>query len=237
MNYLSEFIGTLFLILIGNSVAYTVMGDGKNVKSYTVAVLGWGLAVTVAVILSKAIGGDAHLNPAVSVAFMFNNGIAISTGFAYIFLQIAGAIVGQVLTNFINQHNIKVLGVESLGAHATKAIKDKTKVAPFANELIATMILIAVVVFGIPAMKDMPSFFTPIIVGLTVSAIGFSFGSVTTWSINPARDLGPRIVYYFTHKLFKLDGSAFKASRFDYMWIPTIAPLCAGAIIGSFQYI
>lgn len=101
-----------------------------------------------------AIGGDAHLNPAVSVAFMFNGGISVATGFAYIGLQIAGAIVGQVIANFINQHNIRTLGVKSLDAHATKALKDKTKVAPFANELIATAVLIAVVVFGITALKD-----------------------------------------------------------------------------------
>lgn len=61
-------------------------------------------------------------------------------------------------------------------------------------------------------------------VAITVVAIGASLGGPTGYAINPARDLGPRIVY----SLLPIRGKG--SSNWSYAWIPIVGPLLGGAL-------
>ena len=56
-------------------------------------------------------------------------------------------------------------------------------------------------------------------VGLIVLSIGLSLGGTTGYAINPARDLGPRIM----HALLPIPGK--RDSDWSYAWIPVVGPI------------
>ena len=63
-------------------------------------------------------------------------------------------------------------------------------------------------------------------VALLVTAIGLSLGGTTGYAINPARDLGPRIM----HSLLPMNHKG--SSDWKYSWIPVAGPII-GAIIAA----
>ena len=65
---------------------------------------------------------------------------------------------------------------------------------------------------------------------LVVWAIGLCLGGPTGYAINPARDLGPRIVHYLLPMKNKTD------SNWKYAWIPVIGPLFGG-ILAALLYL
>ena len=62
-------------------------------------------------------------------------------------------------------------------------------------------------------------------VGVLVWLIGMTLGGTTSYAINPARDLGPRIVY----ALFR--GKKANPDWY-YSWIPVLGPLAGGLLAG-----
>jgi glycerol uptake facilitator protein len=65
---------------------------------------------------------------------------------------------------------------------------------------------------------------------LLVWVIGLALGGTTGYAINPARDLGPRIM----HAILPIAGKG--ESDWGYSWIPVVGPIL-GAIIGSLLYV
>ncbi|MBB1242153.1 aquaporin family protein [Streptomyces durbertensis] len=65
-----------------------------------------------------------------------------------------------------------------------------------------------------------------LVVALVVVGLGLSLGGPTGYAINPARDLGPRIV----HALLPLPNKG--GSDWGYAWIPVVGPLLGGALGG-----
>jgi glycerol uptake facilitator protein len=66
-------------------------------------------------------------------------------------------------------------------------------------------------------------------VAFLVWAIGLSLGGTTGYAINPARDLGPRII----HALLPIKQKG--SSNWKYAWIPVIGPII-GAVIAALLY-
>ena len=62
---------------------------------------------------------------------------------------------------------------------------------------------------------------------LVVWAIGLSLGGTTGYAINPARDLGPRIM----HAILPIKGS----SQWSYAWIPILGPVI-GAVLAALLF-
>ena len=97
-NYISEVIGTMILILLGDGVvANVVLNKTKgNNSGWIVITTGWGLAVFTAVYITGSISG-AHINPAVTF------GLAIEGSFdwgqlpGYWVAQVIGAFIGAIL--------------------------------------------------------------------------------------------------------------------------------------------
>jgi glycerol uptake facilitator protein len=67
-------------------------------------------------------------------------------------------------------------------------------------------------------------------VALLVWVIGLSLGGTTGYAINPARDLGPRIM----HAILPMKNKG--TSDWTYAWIPILGPV-VGASIAAFIYL
>ncbi len=230
--FLGEVVGTALLILLGNGVvANVVLKDTKGQDSgWIVITWGWAMAVFVAVFTVAAFSG-AHLNPAVSV------GLAVAGKFewarvpAYVLAQFVGAFIGSFLVWLLYWPHFAATGDQDrkLAVFCTgPAIRDTT--ANLISEVLGTFVLVfavlflAVSVFGLGALDALP-------VGLLVLAIGLSLGGTTGYAINPARDLGPRIM----HALLPIPGGK-RDSDWGYAWIPVVGPL-VGAVLAGLLYL
>jgi glycerol uptake facilitator protein len=101
--------------------------------------------------------------------------------------------------------------------------------ANIASEVIGTMVLVlvanAIFSHGV-AMSGPAAGLGPWLVGSLVWGIGLSLGGTTGYAINPARDLGPRIV----HALLPIPGKG--GSNWRYAPIPIVGDLVGGALAG-----
>jgi len=230
MNILfSELIGTFLLILLGNGVvANVVLNKTKgNSSGWIVITFGWAIAVFVGVYAAAAVSG-AHLNPAVTIALALKDGIWEKVPM-YIAGQMLGAMAGALLVWIqYRQHFDATDNADlQLAAFCTApAIR-----SPFNNllsEIIGTFALILGVLFiakpqsTLGALDALP-------VALLVLGIGLSLGGTTGYAINPARDLGPRIM----HSILPIKGK--RDSDWGYSWIPVVGPV-VGSVLAVFVF-
>lgn len=242
-NFTAELIGTALLILLGNGVVCNVILNqtkGNN-SGWIVITFGWGMAVFVAVFTVASFSG-AHINPAVTI------GLAVAGVFdwalvpIYIAAQMLGGALGATLVWLYYRQHIKVTKDQDakLGIFATiPAIRNYAN--NFFSEALGTFVLVFAVLFivepeirateltetefGLGALGALP-------VGLLVFAIGLSLGGTTGYAINPARDLGPRIM----HALLPITGK--RNSDWSYSWIPVIGPIVGATLAGiSFWFL
>lgn len=155
---------------------------------------GWGMAVFVAVFTVAAFSG-AHINPAVTIALAIVGKFEWSGVPAYIAAQFLGAFIGAFLVWLFYRPHFALTEDKDLKLACfctAPAVKDT--LSNLASEIIGTFLLVfavlflAVSVFGLGALDALP-------VGLLVLAIGLGLGGTTGYAINPARDLGPRIMH------------------------------------------
>jgi len=224
LQLFGEFLGTGLLILLGNGVVAGVLLHKSKAQNsgWLVITLAWGLAVTVAVYASASLSG-AHLNPAVSFALAIKGDLAWSLFFPYVLAQIAGAMTGAALVYLHYLPHWK----ETEDADAKLAIFCTAPAIPHTvSNIISEVIGTFVLVFGILAIgiNKMADGFGPFMVGMLVVVVGLALGGTTGYAINPARDLGPRIM----HALLPIHGK--RDSNWGYAWIPVIAPLIGAAL-------
>jgi glycerol uptake facilitator protein len=224
LQLFGEFLGTGLLILLGNGVVAGVLLHKSKAQNsgWLVITLAWGLAVTVAVYASASLSG-AHLNPAVSFALAIKGDLAWSLFLPYALAQIAGAMFGSGLVYLHYLPHWK----ETEDADAKLAIFCTAPAIPHTvSNMISEVIGTFVLVFGILAIgiNKMADGFGPFMVGMLVVVVGLALGGTTGYAINPARDLGPRIM----HALLPIHGK--RDSNWGYAWIPVIAPLIGAAL-------
>lgn len=227
----SETIGTAILILLGDGVVAGVLLNHSKAQNggWIVVTFGWGMAVAMAVFAVGQFSG-AHLNPAVTLGFAIEGRTSWSDVPKYIGGEFSGAIIGAVLVFFAYFNHWRETEDPGLKlAVFSTAPALRNTVANIVTEIIGTFVL----VFGVLAIfankATAADAMGPLIVGLLVLAIGLSLGGPTGYAINPARDLGPRIV----HALLPIPGKG--ASDWGYAWIPVLAPLAGGAL-GALAY-
>lgn len=238
--FVAEIVGTALLLLLGDGVvANVVLSQTKGHDSgWVVITIGWGMAVFVAVFSVAAFSG-AHINPAVTVGLAMAGKFAWSSVPAYILAQMIGGALGGAL---VWLHYRPHFGATEdrdlkLAVFATApAIRDTA--SNFISETIGTFVLVFGVLYlaapnvagpdgdvgGLGALDALP-------VGLLVLVIGMALGGTTGYAINPARDLGPRLV----HALLPIPGGK-RDSDWGYAWIPVVAPL-AGGLLAALAYL
>lgn len=226
--FASEFFGTFILILLGAGVcaAVTLKKSYAKDAGWVVIAFGWGLAVFTAVYLSFHSG--AHLNPAVTLG-LAAAGRDLATGvpatptniILYIVAQVLGAIAGAIGAYLAYKKHFDEDPGDRLGIFATgPAIKSYGW--NLLTEIMGTFVLVGWVI----ASGKTPAQLGPLAVALVVVSIGMSLGGATGYAINPARDLGPRIVYTF----LPIPGKA--GSNWAYAWVPVVGPVIGGVLAG-----
>jgi len=241
--FVAELIGTALLILFGNGVVANVVlsqTKGSGAGWLTIAA-GWGIAVYIGAFCSAEISG-AHLNPAVTIAMIVADKLPLSAATIYIAGQFVGAMIGAVLVYvFYRSHFHVTSDADSKLACFCTGPAIRNIPQAFLCEAIGTFALLLPIflmaspefnmgenvnhsppVLGLGALGLLP-------VGLLVFGIGMSLGGTTGYAINPARDLGPRIVHFLLPIPHKRD------SDWAYSWVPVLAPI-TGAVVAALVY-
>jgi glycerol uptake facilitator protein len=228
--FVGELIGTAVLILLGDGVVANVLLNKTkgHAGGWIVITFGWAMAVFVGVLVASA-ASEAHLNPAVSV------GLAVAGKFdwqlvpAYVAAQMLGACVGASLVWLQYKAHFDATDARDakLAVFCTGPAIRSAGLNLF-SETAATFILafaalnISSPTGGLGSLDALP-------VALVVLAIGLSLGGTTGYAINPARDLGPRIM----HALLPISGK--RDSDWGYAWVPVIGPIF-GAMLAAVLY-
>ncbi|QRP45179.1 MIP/aquaporin family protein [Amycolatopsis sp. FDAARGOS 1241] len=249
---LAEFLGTAIIILLGcGSVAVAVVGlPGSGRQSvafgagnWLIIAFGWGFAVMFAVYVSAGVSG-AHLNPAVTLAFAVRRKFEWAKVVPYWFAQVVGALAGAAVVYAVYHDAINVFNAtqtpplsrpDSLATFSIFATFPAEYFGggvwgPLLDQIVGTAILVGLIAGLIDSRNNAPQSNTgPFLIGFVVVGIGLSYGTNAGYAINPARDLGPRLMTLFEgwgNKAFPGNGAWFS----NYWWIPIAGPLIGGVV-------
>lgn len=258
---LAEFLGTFVLIAFGDGVVAMAVaalpGSGRTEGPTTFFVgtgdwllitWGWAFAVVFGVYVAGGVSG-AHLNPAVTLAFAVRRGFAWAKVVPYMISQIVGAFAGAALVLATYGAAINAFDVASKGGgpngHTLASFSifatfpapyyDGNMWGPLFDQIVGTMFLVLLIAAVIDIRNTaVQSNLGPLIVGFAVAAIGMSFGANAGYAINPARDLGPRMLAWMAgwgDLAVPGNGAWFSG----YMWVPIVGPLIGG-VVGVIVY-
>lgn len=232
----------MVLLALGDGVVAAVVAGGNS--DFLMITFAWGFAVTMGIYVAGGLSG-AHLNPAVTIALAARRDISWSKVLPYCLAQLTGAFCGAgiVLLDYgklIDKHAQDLVAAGKFADfQAAKMSMDgifftHPKI-DLASGLIDQIIGTAILLFLIRAITDTRNNAAlanlgPFIIGLVVVVIGQSFGTMAGYAINPARDLGPRILAVaggWGGLPFVEDGG--------YWWVPIVGPI-VGGLIGVFLY-
>ncbi|QEC67795.1 aquaporin family protein [Panacibacter ginsenosidivorans] len=228
--FIAEITGTTILIVLGDGVvANVILSKTKGFNGGLISItVGWAMAVFVGVYVAAAASG-AHLNPAVTIALAYAGKFDWSLVPQYIAAQMIGAMLGSLLVWLAYKQHFDETedGDTKLGVFCTAPAK-RNRMHNFLTELIGTFVFMFAVLSITKSSSSLGSL-DALPVALVVLAIGLSLGGPTGYAINPARDLGPRIMHFLLPINNKRD------SDWGYSWIPVVAPI-TGALLAAVVY-
>jgi glycerol uptake facilitator protein len=230
--FIAEIIGTALLTLLGGGVVANVVLNktlGNN-SGWIVITTGWALAVYVAVVVVEPYSG-AHINPAVSI------GLAVAEKFpwesvpAYILAQMIGAMLGASTVWLVYKNHFDATkDGDSKKAVFCTAPAIRNLFFNLFSEIVGTFVLLFTILYftnastndaqsviGLGSLGALP-------VAFLVWAIGLSLGGTTGYAINPARDLGPRIM----HAILPIKDKA--SNDWGYSWVPVLGPIIGASV-------
>jgi len=227
----AEVIGTALLILLGNGVVAGVLLNLSKAQNggWIVITFGWGLAVMTAVFAIGQFSG-AHLNPAVTFGFAIADVIDWGDVPEYFAGEFVGAFIGATLVWLAyldHWRETEDPGLKLACYSTAPAIRNY--VANLITEIIGTFVLVFGILAWVANKATVDTGLVGLLVGVLVLAIGLSLGGPTGYAINPARDLGPRIM----HAILPIAGKG--GSDWGYAWVPVLGPLIGGAL-GALAY-
>ncbi len=244
--FVGEVVGTYLLVLFSSGSAAAVL-SGAQVGLWQV-----GFGVALAIYVSVNLSGG-HLNPAVSLAFAIFR--RAEFGFRSLPLYWSAQLVGAVLAGvsvlaifgpFVlrfeevnglvrgeagSQRSAMVLGeyFPNPAIYGTDAAA-ASLISPAGAALVegfGTAIL-ALVIFSLTDRRNAgvtSERLTPLLIGFTVAALIILFAPLTQAGLNPARDLGPRLVAYFAGW-----GSIAIPGPSGGFWVYVVGPMAGGPI-------
>lgn len=208
----AECFGTCVLVQVGCAglCASTYLGVYEGLWQ---AAAVWLIGATLAVLATASISG-AHLNPAVTLSFalMRPDDFTVSDVIPYWVAQLAGGILaglinlsiyGTAIASFEAANNL-VRGTDG-GIASAVAFGDYYMLSPSVGSFMQAIFIeafgtafLVFIIFSVTNPKnDVPSSAVPLIVGTAIAAMIATLGATTGAGINPARDLGPRLVTLF----------------------------------------
>ena len=230
--WLGEFLGTLILVLLGSGVnaSVTLRKTYAQDAGWMVVASGWALAVLCGVLTAQAFGSPAaQLNPAIALSSAILSG-DFSHLLANSSAQFLGAMAGCTLTwlIFLPHWAITPDPRAKLGVFCTGPAIPHVP-ANLLSEAVGTFLLVLVAgAISSPgvAPHGLAPGLAPWLVASLVWSIGLSLGATTGYAINPARDLGPRIM----HSLLPIAGKG--SSNWAYAAVPLVGDLAGAACAG-----
>ena len=253
----SEFLGTGIIVLLGDGVVAMVVAalnqSGRGPKPFVaqadwlLIAWGWGFAVCFAVYVAGGVSG-AHLNPAVTLVMAWRRGFEWRKVPAYMVAQVLGAFAGAALV-YANYHY--AIAAFEHANHITRGATSSVPTfsifgtfpapyfhswfGPFLDQVIGAGVLVCFI-FAVTDEYNTPVHgnLAPVVVGFIVVAIGLSIGANAGYAINPARDLGPRLLAW-VEGWGKVAVPGDYGNVNTYLWIPILGPF-VGALVGAGVY-
>ncbi len=221
--FVAEIIGTAMILLFGCGVVAGVLLDKSksNGGGWIVITFSWAIGVVFGIYAAGQFSG-AHLNPAVTIALAIAGKFSWNLVPTYIAGQFIGAMIGSTLVYYAylpHWKETKDAGLKLAVFSTGPAIRHP--VSNFLCEFISTFVLMFVIMI-IGANKYAEGL-GPVVVGILILGMGLSFGGPTGYALNPARDLGPRIM----HAILPIPGKG--DSDWGYSWVPVVAPICGAS--------
>ncbi|CAF1318923.1 unnamed protein product [Rotaria sordida] len=239
VQFLAECFSTCILILIGEAA----LANFKFARQTSNSTLPIGIAFGVGVYSAMMVGGPitgAHLNPAISIAFMTIRKLKPLQCIFYIIGQILGAFLGALLVYLVyfNQFNVFDGGLrQMIGPNGTADIfftmpaKDIPQWNTFIDQVVSTgFLMIFVMALAYDCNHMISDVAKPFAFAIVVTAITCAFSINAGAAINPARDLGPRLFGAFVYGW----NDVFHVHNY-FFWIPIIGPI-VGGILGAWIY-
>jgi glycerol uptake facilitator protein len=230
--FIAEFLGTALLMTLGCGVVANVVltGTKGNNSGWIVITTGWAFAVYIGVVVAAPFSG-AHINPAVSIALAAAGEFPWEEVPGYILAQLLGAMTGSGVIWLVYKKHFEITANKDLklGVFCTApAIRN------YGHNLLGEAVGTFVLLFAVLFFTDASITESDMVIGLgslgaipvafTVWAIGLSLGGTTGYAINPARDLGPRIM----HAILPIKEK--RNSDWSYSWVPVLGPVAGGLI-------
>ncbi|ETW81616.1 aquaporin [Heterobasidion irregulare TC 32-1] len=241
----AEMLGTMILILFGNGVDCQVVLSSNTAVSatpkgdYLSLNFGWACGAALGVWVSGGVTGG-HINPVVTLALAVFRDFPWKKVPIYIFAQILGAWIGSliVFANYFHaiyifeggRKALSVPGTASL--FATYALDYMPAANSFFDQFVGTFALV-LVVFAVSDKRNgpPPAGLVPLVIFIFILGVGTAFGMQTGYAINPARDLGPRIMT----AMVGYGREVFNFRDQYWLWCPILGPI-AGGLVGAFVY-
>lgn len=208
-KYLSEFLGTLVLVLLGCGSAAIAGG--------TLGTLGIAFAFGLVIVaMAYSIGriSGCHVNPAVSIAMLISGKMSAKDFCGYVVAQVLGAFAGAgILYWIINNTTLGNVGLGANGYGELSAV-GLSLIGAIIVEIIATFIF----VFAILGVTDDDKYekISGVVIGFVLTLIHIVCIPLTGTSVNPARSLAPAVL---------VGGTALSQ-----VWVFIVAPLVGGVL-------
>ncbi|EIW80890.1 aquaporin, partial [Coniophora puteana RWD-64-598 SS2] len=234
----AEFFGTMMLIVFGvGGVCQVVLSASTN--EYLSINIGWAVGVAMGVWVAGGISGG-HINPAVTITLATLRGFPWRKVPYYCFAQLMGALCGagiiyanyyEAISAYEGGTNIRTVS-KTGSLFCTYAADYMTNVGAFFSEFMTSAIMMMCILsFSDKKNGPPPSGTAPISLFILILGVGLALGINTGYAINPARDLGPRIMT----AMVGYGKGVFTFRNQYWLWCPVIAPIC-GCLTGGFVY-
>ena len=220
----------MIIVFGGGVVSNVVLKNTKGSNGgWIVITFGWAVGVFTGVLIAAPVSG-AHLNPAVTIALVLAQKFSVSLMPLYLSAQLLGAMFGAFLVWLAYKKHFDVTDDPNLklGVFCTSP-NIRSYWHNILTEVIGTYVLALAVLYmaepevGLGSLSALP-------VAIVVLGIGLSLGGPTGYAINPARDLGPRLMHFILPISHKRD------SDWKYSWVPVLGPIL-GASMAAGMYV
>lgn len=214
-HFIGEMIGTFILVFFGcGSLAVSILFGAYNGLFQIAAI--WGIGLTLAIYASRGLS-CAHLNPAVSIAFVAAGRMSVRRLPVYLSAQFFGAfLAAAILYVFFNaaivyfeaSHHIFRGSIESIASakiFAEYFFQPEGSGAflpmwvAFLAEGTGTFLLMAFILAlteGCNVGRPQEHL-APVFIGSAITILICIIAPLTQAGFNPARDFGPRLFSYF----------------------------------------
>ncbi|ACL30114.1 MIP/aquaporin family protein [Buchnera aphidicola str. APS (Acyrthosiphon pisum)] len=238
-----EFFGTGLVMFFGIGCLAASKLTNANFTQFEISCI-WGFGVSIAIYFSSSISG-AHLNPAVTIFFWLSSKLNKRKVLPYIISQTLGSFFFTMLTYYLynnllisfERNNNVVRGTqESLNLASIFCVYpnyNNSFIYDFIIEIFSTALFILIV---LEFNNRNSNYFlynrsvAPILTGFLVCMINLVINPLNNISLNPARDLGPKILLSLTGwGLFSFTGGN---DNILYCFIPIMGPIL-GANLGG----